>query len=58
MFNLVVLVDLKKALGILLIANSIKQTRALWNKRTSYKFAQILSHQPKTKVPNKKLIFI
>ena len=37
---------------------TIEQIRALWNKRTSCNFAQILSLKPKPEVSNKKLIFI
>ena len=58
MFNLVVLIDLKKAFDTVDTSNSAEQIRALWNKRTSSNFAQILSHKPKPEVPNKKLIFI
>jgi hypothetical protein len=55
-FNLVVLIDLKKAFDT--SSNYIEEVRALWNKRTSSNLAQILSYEPKSEMPDKKLLFI
>ena len=43
MFNLVVLIDLKKAFDTVDHQILLKKLRALWNKRTSSVFSRIIS---------------
>jgi hypothetical protein len=57
MFNLVVLIDLKKAFDTV-ESNSTEEVRTLWNKRRSFNFAQVLYSQTEIRSAKLKIPFL